>query len=141
MSDNVTPFDRFTRASTVVEAYPQDNRPEYKAFTIDKSKGVQSGLRILYHDANLDRDSSEETMPYPFARVLATSHHTVTLICNDGVAFILAGQNLKSIMEPLQDGYVRQIQRFHAAKFRDPEPDQPVINEIHRMTTRELLDE
>jgi|GEM_PF-2134623 len=138
MSDNITPFDRFSRSSAVVEAFPEDNRPEYKAFSIDKSKGVQSGLRILYHDANLDRDSTEETMPYPLARVIATSHQHITIYCSDGVVFVLQGRNLKSMMEPLQDGYVRFIQRYHAAKFRDPEDDQAVITEINRLTAREL---
>ena len=143
MSDNITPFERYSRGSAAaVEAettYPQDNRPEYKAFSVDKTKGMQAALRILYHDANLDKDSTEEAMPYPLVRVVATSHQYIAIYCSDGIVITLEGRNLKSIMEPLQDGHVRFIQRFHAAKFREPEDDAALITSINRQTMRDLM--
>lgn len=141
MSDNVAPFERYSRSATVVEAYPQDNRPEYRAFVVDRTKGMQSAILIRYHDANLDKDSTEEAMPYPLTRVVASSHQHVTLYCNDGIVITLTGRNLKEMMEPLQDGQVRLIQRFHAAKFREPDENAPVIESINRQTLRDMLGE
>ena len=137
MSDNITPFDRYARTAAMADA--QEERPEYKAFSVDKSKSMQAALRILYHDALLDKDAMEEAMPYPLARVIATSHQYVMLYCTDGIVITLEGRNLKSLMEPLQDGQVRCVQRFHEGKFQAPDADAPLITQIVRQTLSDVM--
>jgi len=137
MSDEGNIFD-FYAGKTGQERKPQDDRQDYKAFGLDKSRDRQTRLMVHYKSGMLEVISYSH-----LTNALCTSSQYISLIFSNCV-LTLEGKNLlapvvegSNVMELLQDEKIRYIRCFNGAVFPEPLDNEPVINDIQRLSLAE----
>ena len=136
MSDNGNIFDIY--ADKPEQESKEDGAQDYKAFGLDKSRERQTRLMVRYKDGML------EVIAYAhLTNALCTSSQYISLIFSNCV-ITLEGKNLlapviegANVMELLQDEKIRYIQCWSGAAFSEPSDNEPVINDIRRLSLAE----
>lgn len=137
MSDEGNIFDLYAD-KTGQKSKPQEDRRDYKAFGLDKSRDRQTRLMVHYKNGVI------EVITYShLTNVLCTSSQYISLICSNCV-LTLEGRNLLApvveginVMELLQDEKIRYIRCFNGAELPEPPDNEPVINNIQRLSLAE----
>ena len=117
------------------EAQAQDGKQDYKAFGLDKSRDRQVRLMVHYNNGMMEVISYSH-----LTNALCTSSQYISLICSNCV-ITLEGSNLLApvmegvnVMELLQDEKIRTIRCFNGTVFSELPDNEPVINDIQRLS-------
>ena len=117
-----------------VAAPPQEGKPEYSAFGLQKpeqGKRKAGGGRFrIHHAKNKDGDRPVDILSFSYlVRVRATNDRLISLIFTHAI-ITLEGRNLGALLEPLEDETIEWLQCFDVEKFSPPAAGDLVINRI-----------